>query len=144
VAATPAKATPPPAKKAEPVAVPAPAKSEVLTASNMTAVTPKRPEAGAPPASEIVPVKQVAVTSSAPALAVIVSNPPAPRPSPIAPAQTAVVTPARNFLSQKTTWVAGVLLLGVAFGFGWLALRRSRAAPHASLITRSLDREKRK
>jgi len=55
-----------------------------------------------------------------------------------------VATPAESFLSQKTTWIAGVLLLGAAFGFGWLALRRSRAEPHASLITRSLDREKRK
>jgi len=133
---------PPPAKKAQPVAVPAPIKSEVVSASNLTAVTQKRPEVSAHPAREVASVKQRTVTKAAPAMPAIVSNPPAPRPLPITPAQTAVVAPARNFLSQTTTWVVGVLLLGVAFGFGWLALRRSRAAPHASLITRSLDREK--
>lgn len=144
VAAAPAKVIAPLAKKAEPVAVPAPAKPQVMPASNRMAVTQDRPQVGAPRASEVASARQAAVTNTTAALAAIVSNPPAPRPLPITPAQTAVVAPAKNFLSQKTTWVAGVLLLGVALGFGWLALRRSRATPHASLITRSLDREKRK
>ena len=64
--------------------------------------------------------------------------------SPAVPVQAAVATPAEGFLSQKTTWVAAFLLLTAAFGFGWLALRRSRATAHASLITRSLDRGKKR
>ena len=82
-------------------------------------------------------------TNAGSASTVVASNPPAPRASPAAPAQAAVAAPAESFLSHKTNWVAGVLLAAVVAGFGWLALRRYRATPHASLITRSLDREKR-
>jgi hypothetical protein len=46
-------------------------------------------------------------------------------------------------LGHTHIWIAGVVLAGVMFGFALLLLRRSRATPHASLITRSLDREKR-
>jgi len=64
-----------------------------------------------------------------------------PRASAADPSQTAVADPAGSFLSRKTTWIGGMFLLGAAFGFGW-ALRRLRATPHASLITRSLDHKK--
>jgi len=64
--------------------------------------------------------------------------------SPAPPVQAAAATPAEGFLSQKTTWIAAFLLLAAAFGFGWLALRRARATAHASLITRSLDRGKKR
>jgi hypothetical protein len=56
--------------------------------------------------------------------------------------QTAVVAPAGSPFGRKNIWIAGVVLAGVMLGFALLLLRRSRATPHASLITRSLDREK--
>jgi hypothetical protein len=39
--------------------------------------------------------------------------------------------------------VAAVLLGFIAAGFAFLLTRRSRTAPHGSLITRSFEREKR-
>jgi hypothetical protein len=55
-----------------------------------------------------------------------------------------VATPGESFLGQKSVWVTSLVLLAAVLGFGWLALRRSRATPHASLITRSLERQKKK
>jgi hypothetical protein len=57
----------------------------------------------------------------------------------VASAEAAVTAPAGSILGQKTALLAGILLATAALGFGWLALRRSRAPPHGSLITRSLD-----
>jgi hypothetical protein len=59
-----------------------------------------------------------------------------------APVQVAVVTsPATNSGNQKTLLI-GLALLVAALAIGILWLRRSRQAPHASLITRSLDKDK--
>ena len=115
-AATPTKASPAPEKNAEPTVLPGPVR-EVVSAPSMTVTN----AASAPGATS-----STSLGSREPATA---------------RAQTAVTDPAASFLSQKTTWIAGLLLLGAAFGFSWMALRRSRATPHASLITRSLDRQ---
>jgi hypothetical protein len=42
--------------------------------------------------------------------------------------------------SHKLIWVSGLGLAVVLAGFAFLLLRRSRAAPQASLITRSFER----
>jgi hypothetical protein len=62
-----------------------------------------------------------------------------------APVQTAVAVPPRNFFSSKGVWIAGlvlVLLGGIAAVFVALSKRRSRTTPQGSLITYSLDRDK--
>jgi len=100
------------------------------------------PAVARPPAREVAAVPGTPATNAAPGLALTPSSPSAPQASPAPAVQTAAATPAESFVNQKTTWVAGVLLAVAACGFGWLALRRSRATAHASLITRSLNRGK--
>jgi hypothetical protein len=75
-------------------------------------------------------------------LAPTASSPSGPKESPAPPIQTATATPAQSFLSQRTTWIAGAFLAAAACAFAWRSLRRSRSAPHGSLITRSLDTDR--
>jgi hypothetical protein len=91
---------------------------------------------------EVRPAASATATNAGSLPAVPSSAVPAPSASPPAAVQTAVVAPAGSPLSHKNIWLAGVVLAGVMLGFALLLLRRSRAMPHASLITRSLDREK--
>jgi hypothetical protein len=50
--------------------------------------------------------------------------------------------PSESFFSGKIIWIAGLILVAGAMGVVVLLLRRPRAAPPVSLITRSLEREK--
>ena len=74
----------------------------------------------------------------------------APRPAPaapppaarsVAPAQVATVVSDGPIASHKLLWVAGLILAGIAVGFTFVLRSRSRAAPQASLITRSFERK---
>jgi LPXTG-motif cell wall-anchored protein len=56
--------------------------------------------------------------------------------------QVAVVTPPATNSGNQKTLLIGLALLVAALAIGILWLRRSRQAPHASLITRSLDKDK--
>ena len=74
-------------------------------------------------------------------------RPSAPAPSPSAtaspPAQTAAAVPAETLAGHKSIWIAALAFAGIAAGFAVLLLRRSRATPQASLITRSFERKNR-
>jgi hypothetical protein len=56
--------------------------------------------------------------------------------------ETATATPADSSLRLKAIWFGLLGAAGVASLLLWLMLRRSRSTAPASLITRSLDREK--
>ena len=65
---------------------------------------------------------------------------PRPAPLPVPRIQTATALPAETLARNRNIWIAALVLAGVAIGFAFLLLRRSRAAAGASLITRSLER----
>jgi hypothetical protein len=56
--------------------------------------------------------------------------------------QTAVAVPPTAPTHRKNLWLAAVALISALVGLGFLLGRRTRPVPHASLITRSLEREK--
>ncbi|HEX7470430.1 MAG TPA: hypothetical protein VF437_06835 [Verrucomicrobiae bacterium] len=114
----------------------------VVTSSkeNVFNPLPNPPPQAAPP---VQPAPKVEVTTSIPNTKanILIVSPAASTPQP-APVQVAVVTsPATNSGNQKTLLI-GLALLVAALAIGILWLRRSRQAPHASLITRSLDKDK--
>ncbi|HVM46988.1 MAG TPA: hypothetical protein VMU04_03125 [Candidatus Acidoferrum sp.] len=115
------------------------------TTTNPPAQPPRPVPSRAPPALPAVAAAPVATnTSASTASAAPRAAPPASAPQTVPPAQAATATPSQAFLTQTSTWVAGACLLATAGGFGWLAWRRARATPHASLITRSLDHGKKR
>ena len=141
------KPSPAPIPVTEPIAEAAKAKAEAALALTTPAPAPK-------PAA-IQPPKPAPALESKPALATAPVPAPVPGPAPFpssdglppasvpaTPAQTATAVPAETLVSHKSIWIAGLVLAGVAIGFAFLVLRRSRPAPGASLITRSFEREK--
>jgi hypothetical protein len=54
-----------------------------------------------------------------------------------------VVTP-RPLLANPLLWLAGAVLVGASLGLVLLLRRRAQALAHTSLITSSIDRQKRK
>ena len=72
---------------------------------------------------------------------ILVVSPADSTPQP-APVQVAVVTPPGTNSGNQKTLLIGLALLVAALAIGILWLRRSRHVPHASLITRSLDKDK--
>jgi hypothetical protein len=100
------------------------------------------PKAALAPAPVLAPPATQGVSASAlPARPSSLAPPPSAVPTP--PAQTATAVPAEALARHKSIWIAGLLLAGVATCFAVLLLRRSRAAPQASLITRSFERKNR-
>ncbi len=127
--------TPPaPVPKPEPVVVEQPkptAAPEVKAAESVAAATSEAPFAANPSTTA------VQATTSAPSTVT-----PAP-PSRLAPrAQSATAAPAESLLHARNIWIAALLLAAVAVGVVLLRMRRARAAPQGSLITRSFEREK--
>jgi hypothetical protein len=59
-------------------------------------------------------------------------------------AQGIVAVPPAGFIRRKGVMVAGALLIGATLGLALLLRRRARAADHVSLITHSLEREKKR
>ena len=138
-AAEPKPVEPARIRAAIPVTPPAVKVEEIKVPDQKTAAIPPAPLAVAP----AIPVPENRTEPAAP--------PVPPREAATVPsvtfspsAETAAAVPPGTFLSHKSVWSVGLVLAGVAIGFGLLTLSRSRATPHASLITRSLDREKRR
>ncbi len=77
---------------------------------------------------------------SKPMASVPADSEPSSKPDP--EAQTAVAAPTGNFLASRTAWIAGAVLLALGFALVLFLARHSRSSSHASLITRSLDRER--
>ena len=138
-AAEPKPVEPARIRAAIPVTPPAVKVEEIKVPDHKPAAIPPAPLAVAP----AIPVPEIRTEPAAP--------PVPPREAATVPsvtlspsAETAAAVSPGTFLSHKSVWSVGLVLAGVAIGFGLLTLSRSRATPHASLITRSLDREKRR
>ena len=138
-AVEPKPVEPAPIRAAIPVTPSAVKVEEIKVPDQKPAASPPAPLAVAP----AIPVPEIRTEPAAP--------PVPPREAATVPsvtlspsAETAAAVPPGTFLSHKSVWSVGLVLAGVAIGFGLLTLSRSRATPHASLITRSLDRENRR
>jgi hypothetical protein len=127
---------PAPAPKSEPVTIesPKPSPAPQMTTGPAPASTPAHENAPTPAAITAATQPAPSATSSL-----------APRPSllPTPPVQSATAVPAGTLTSHLNIWIAGLVLAVVAAVSALLLIRRSHAAPQASLITRSFEREKR-
>jgi len=56
--------------------------------------------------------------------------------------QTALATPSETVFKRTGILIAGMVLLLVALGLVYALMRRSRTPAQVSLITRSMDRDK--
>lgn len=81
-------------------------------------------------------------TAGAEEKATLKTEPDSPALVDVPAAQTAVVTPTESLFSRPHVLIAGLGLMVVALALLWALMRRTRAAPKVSLITRSMDREK--
>ena len=97
------------------------------------AVEQPKPSAAVPAVTAPVPQPLPASVESAAATA---SSPTVP------PAQSGVVVPPQSHLGRRTVWIAGFILAGALLTLAALMLCRSRPASHGSLITRSLECDK--
>jgi hypothetical protein len=147
------------ASEAKPVE-PAPVKPEAAPA--LTPPPPPRPEPATSEEPKPAPAPQVptvpapapsaahedapsaATNSTAAQAAPSAPSPHAARPSslPTPPVQNATAVPAGTLTLHLNLWIAGLVLAAVAAVSALLLMRRSRAAPQGSLITRSFEREK--
>ncbi len=123
----------------------------------VTAAAPPTPVASEPPANQAVPPPH---PNAMVPVAVVVppsdTNPAAIAAPPIVPAASALTnevaaarpaaaedsTAANPWFSRPAVQVTGFLLLAAVFGLALFFLRRSRSAPHISLITRSIGPKK--
>ena len=158
----PAVAPAPPIQIAKPapevVTVPKPAPAPEVKPPPAPPATPAASNPQSPPPPAVAPPVQIAAAVPAKTPEILpkppVGNSERPREPkhpqagtsaegarPPAAAPAAVAALAESSSAHKHVWIAGVVLAGLVLGGGWLLLRRSRATAHASLITRSLDRE---
>jgi len=133
----PEPAPPPPAPmpKPEPVAVEQPKPSPAPEVKTEPVPAPPATHESPPAAAQSATAEQ-----PAPSHPSSLEPPPPSRPAPSA--QNATAVPAESLLRRGNIWIAALLMAIVALGFGFLLMRRSRAAPQASLITRSFERDK--
>ena len=96
----------------------------------------------APPATREAPpaAAQIAPASAGISRPSILEPAPPARSTPVAQSATAV--PAESLLRSRNIWTVGIPLAILAVGFTFLLVRRSHAGPQASLITRSIERDK--
>ncbi len=150
-----AKSETAPPPKTEPTSQPAP----------VTVTIPDKPKLQAAPETSPKPAAAIAATSVATTVPPATPSPIAPTPaesaratsSPVAEAksepassaqaqtpvvQTAVATPSETVFEFAGILIAGVALLVVVLGLAYALKRRSRTTLQASLITRSMDRDK--
>ena len=117
----------------------APTKSETAQAP----IAAAKPVTTTEPASMIVaarsPEPSPAATAEQQTNAAVASS--SGKAPPTGEAQTAVTLPPQGLLEHKAFWIAGLVVLGAAFGIILLLIRRARRPVHISLITQSLDRE---
>ena len=86
-----------------------------------------------PPASVISKATNAVPAATNPAAVALPSGP---------STNLAVTAATESSVNEKTLWVAGVVAAGAAVGLVWVLARRSRSQTRVSLITRSLDRDK--
>lgn len=145
---------PPPEGRERPGSAPGPGRSESPPTSrsvesgapeNLAAASaPLAAEATAAPAGKetnlpsptamAAPISPTATTPQRPA-----PGEQSPRPTEV---QTAVTLPQESFWSRKSTWISACIVLAVAFASVFVLVRRSRSSSGTSLITRSLERER--
>jgi hypothetical protein len=146
IASSPA---PPPKPEASPATIAQPAISIIPPpppASQTT--TPAKP----PPSDALKPAPaapaHLPAASATPVPAVAKPAPTAPPPStpPRAAAaqESAATVPSPALFNRQELWIWAAVFLGALLGLVILLVRRSRSADHASLITRSLERQKQK
>jgi len=134
---TPKTATPTGQNPAEPVP---PAKTESVPAP---VPVPKPETASVEPVKPVPNDPSGAAPKPLDAQSSLVQSTQSSSTTPAAPApKTVAAMPPGSFFSGKIIWIAGLILVAGAMGVVVLLLRRPRAAPPVSLITRSLEREK--
>lgn len=123
--------------ESESVSNPAPATTEIQTPATMQATNQNvagETKITAPPK----PPASTATNAGAAATNIGATNFTAPA----ATNQTAPTATTENSSGGKTLWLVGAVAAVAGIGLVFLLIRRSRSGPHASLITRSLDRDK--
>ncbi|MBE0543450.1 MAG: VWA domain-containing protein [Verrucomicrobia bacterium] len=130
-----------PPKPAEPVQI---AKVErtpdpTTPAPVITAPPPAAPTPDALPMVEAKPAEPAAGPVAMPTTRPPAGDSPALTEVPLV--QTAVATSADSWFNRSSVIIAGVVLMLVALGLLFAFMRRTRATPKVSLITRSMDRE---
>ena len=139
----PAPATTPlpaplPVTPSKPVAEPkvevakAPEPKPVAATSPKVEVAPVLPTPAPSPVGEASPATNATATTAA--STPLVSSP--------LPVQAAAAAPAETETRNRNIWLAGIALAGMMISLAFLMLRRSRAVPEASLITRSFERKR--
>jgi hypothetical protein len=126
---------PPPTPTPEPVTIEQPKPSPAPQVTTGAAPT-------ASPTHEITPIAAASAIATQPAAAATSSLAPRPSSLPTPPVQNATAVPAGTLVSHLNIWIAGLVLAVVAAICSLLLMRRSRAMPHGSLITRSFEHEK--
>ena len=126
---------PPPTPTPEPVTIEQPKPSPAPQVTTGAAPT-------ASPTQEITPIAAASAIATQPAAAATSSLAPRPSSLPTPAVQNAMAVPAGTFVSHLNIWIAGLVLAVVAAICSLLLMRRSRATPQGSLITRSFEHEK--
>jgi hypothetical protein len=123
--------------KAEvPVTAPEPKLEEKPKPVAATPVPTPTPVVAAEPPKPVQPAAPIAATVP------VTNEPAATVAEPAAPAQTAVVAPERNLFTVRNITIVSVAFTVLVCVLLLLIARNARNTPRASLITRSLDRER--
>ena len=135
--ARPETAPPPPvpAPKPEPATKEEPKPSPAPQVATVPAPIPSAAHEDAPNASTNSTTAQTAPSTPSPLAA-------RPSSGSTLPVQNATAVPAGTLTSHQNIWIAGFVLAVVAAVSALLLIRRARATPQGSLITRSFEREK--
>src|SRR6266567_1997972 len=136
----PAKLLSPPAEVAR--LQPSPGAPALVSKPDLTAPETSKPTATTSTDQSATGGTTAAAPVLSQATSVVLAEPAPDTPIPQPRAQGAVAIASQTPINHKVLWVAGLFLLAVALVAAGLLARRSRLTPHASLITRSLDREK--
>ena len=134
----PKPVTPPAPKQVPPPKVTEVAASKPASGSQNISPgsTPPQPKIIAAPAAAATPAEPTTVRANELRPAV------APAPQSVSQAEVAMVTPVQRFVNSWVFWAAAVLLVTIALYCAFLVLRRSRPDSSPSLITCSIDRNR--
>jgi hypothetical protein len=119
------------AKAAEPTAQPAEKSGDRPVP---TIAAPPKAETAAPAATKL---ETVATSSSARSNSEVAQSPTA-----TGALEATTAASSGSFLQRNLIWIGALVLTGILSVLFWMILRRSRSTAPVSLITRSLDREK--
>lgn len=146
-AATPALSNPEKATERVPVVVPN--TEELAPTKNPPPETISEPVTAEPLKSESATEKSKTEIQSEPVTTPVLPEQPSPSSAAptvaqpeIPPVQTAVALPPQTKSSRTIFLLAGAIALVAALGLAFLLMRRQHSASHASLITRSMDQDK--